>query len=281
MYKLWKTAALTSAFTLLFCNAFSAELDGKTSDPKGIQVVPVDPSPDPNVVETKILFPKNKELKKSAPIKGQIRLDGIALGVDTEDMPRRTEVWNDSEGQSLHIFIDNQPYFAVNEAFIDALDDVENYFDQRADFEIPFKLQPGMHVIRAFPVRSYNESVKSDQAFAASIFYYQEKKDNPGVDLSKPFLTYNEPQGEYDYNAKNPQPILLDFYLTNCSISKDGFKVRLTIDNDVQRLITSWQPFYIYGLKKGLHRIRLELLDPQGKNVPGIFNDVQRTIVLK
>ena len=138
-----------------------------------------------------------------------------------------------------------------------------------------------MHVIRTFPVRSYNESFKSYGAFAASTFYYQENKGTSDVDLSKPYLTYNEPQGEYDYDRKNIQPILLDFYVTNCELSKDGYKVRLTIDNENQRILTSWQPYYIYGLKKGQHRIRLELIDPQNNYVSGPFNDVTRTIVIK
>jgi hypothetical protein len=262
----------------LFTAAFCAHLEEQTPNLKGIQIVPMDPTPDPNEVETKVLYPRKGEVKNSAPVKGQIRVDGIALGVDTEQ-PRKKEIWNDPEGQSLHIFIDNQPYFSVNEAFIDALDDVEEYYDQTAEFEIPFKLQPGMHVIRTFPVRSYNESVKSDRAFTASIFYFQEKKNNPEIDLSKPYLTYNEPQGEYD--AVKNQPILLDFYLTNCDLSRDGYKVRLTIDNDNQRILTSWQPYYIYGLKKGMHRIRLELLDPSNNYVSGLFNDVTRTIVIK
>jgi hypothetical protein len=259
---------------------FCAELDHQPPNAKGLQVVPVDPTPDPDHVNTRILYPKKNELKKSSPVKGQIKLEGIALGVDT-DQPRKHEIWNDSEGQSLHIFIDNQPYFAVDEALIDALDDVQDYFDQTAEFQIPFKLQPGMHVIRTFPVRSYNESIKSAGAFAASTFYFQETKENSKIDLSQPYLTYNEPQGEYDYDRKNLQPILLDFYLTNCELSKDGYKVRLTIDNDNQRILTSWQPYYIYGLKKGQHQVRLELLDPQNNYVASPFNDITRTIVIK
>ncbi len=275
-----KYSLLTTVMSLVFSSGFCAHLEEQPPNLKGIQVVPVDPTRDPDHVETRILYPKENELKKSSLVKGQIRVDGIALGVDTEQ-PRKKEVWNDNEGQSLHIFIDNHPYFAVNEALIDALDDVEDYFDQTADFEIPFKLQPGMHVIRAFPVRSYNESVKSNKAFAASVFYYQEKKDNPQIDLTQPYITYNEPQGEYDYDQKHQQPILLDFYVTNCELSRDGYKVRLTIDNESQRVLTSWQPYYIYGLKKGQHRIRLELLDLQNNYAPGLFNDVTRTIVIK
>jgi uncharacterized protein YneR len=279
--KLTMKFPLAAAIAMMaFSSGFCAHLEEQTPNLKGIQVVPVERTPDPDHVETKILYPRKDELKTSNRVKGQIRVDGFALGVDTE-LPRKKEVWNDPEGQSLHIFIDNQPYFSVNDALIDALDDVEEYYDQTAEFEIPFKLQPGMHVIRTFPVRSYNESVKSDRAFTASVFYYQEKKDNPQIDLSKPYLTYNEPQGEYDYNKNNPQPILLDFYLSNCDLSRDGYKVRLTIDNDNQRILTSWQPYYIYGLKKGMHRIRLELLDPQNNYISGLFNDVTRTIVIK
>lgn len=275
-----KSLLMTFIALLMLNKGFCAQLEAPTPNSKGIQMIPVDPTPDPNEVETKILYPKKGEVRTASPVRGQIRLEGIALGVDT-DQPRKKEVWNDPKGQSLHIFIDNQPYFAVNEALIDALDDIEEYYDQTADFEIPFKLQPGMHVIRAFPVRSYNESVKSERAFAVSTFYFQEKKDHPQIDLSTPYLTYNEPQGEYDYNAKTPQPILLDFYVTNCQLSKDGYKVRLTIDNETQRILTSWQPYYIYGLKKGVHRIRLELLDPQNNSVSGLFNDITRNIVIK
>lgn len=271
---------MAAAMPLITAKAFCAHLEHQKPNPSEVQVVPVDPSPDADYIETKIIYPKYGEVKKSSPVRGQIRVDGFALGVDTI-LPRRKEIWDDPEGQSLHIFIDNQPYFSVNEALIDALDDVQDYFDLTADFEVPFKLQPGMHVIRTFPVRSYNESVKADKAFSASIFYFQEKKENLQIDLSKPYITYNEPQGEYDYGTKNPQPILLDFYVTNCALSRDGYKVRLTIDNENQRILTAWQPYYIYGMGKGEHRIRLELLDPQNNFVTGLFNDVTRTIVIK
>jgi hypothetical protein len=275
-----KHSLIAAALTLLCTTAFSAKLEEQAPNLKGIQVVPVEPTPDPDHVETSILFPKNNELKTSSPVKGQIRVSGFTLGYDSEQ-PRSKEIFNDPKGQSLHIFVDNQPYFSVNEALIDALDDVDEYFDSTADFEIPFKLQPGMHVIRTFPVRSYNESVKSGRAFMATTFYYQEKKNNPQIDLNGPYLTYNEPQGEYEPTGRHPQPILLDFYLTNCELSQDGYKVRLSIDNDNQRTIVSWQPYYIYGLKKGMHTIRLELLDPQNQLVPGLFNDVSRTIVVR
>jgi hypothetical protein len=275
-----KTAILATLLTLSASFASAASLEEHAPNTRGIQVVPMPASPDPDYVKTTILYPKDKELRTASPVKGQIKIEGYPLGTDTE-MPRKTEIWNDPEGQSLHIFVDNEPYFAVNEALINALDDVEDYFDETADFTIPFKLEAGMHVIRVFPVRSFNESVKSDGAFAASTFYYKTKKETSKVDLSAPYLTYNEPQGEYDYDKKKDQPILLDFYLTNCDLSRDGYKVRLSIDSEDRRTLSAWQPYYIYGLSKGVHKIRLELLDPQNTLVPGPFNDVTRTITIK
>lgn len=275
-----------TVFTLSLCAISSlfpaALLEQQTPSPNPgkFQVISMPRSEDRDQVEVKILYPKLREVEKSAPVKGQIRVTNFALGVDT-DLPRKSEVWNDPEGQSLHVFIDNQPYFSINEALINALDNMEEFFEKTAEFTIPFKLEPGMHVIRAFPVKSYNESVKSQGAFAASIFYYQQEKNNPSVDLSKPYLTYNEPQGEYDYNDGKNEPILLDFYLTNCDLSRDGYKVRLTIDSTDKRILTDWKPYFIHGLNKGVHHIRLELLDPNNKFVPGPFNDVTRTIVIK
>lgn len=260
--------------------AFAAQINEHATNLKGIRVVPVDPTPEPNEVKTRIQFPKQDELRSSTPIKGQIKVEGYFLGVDSE-FPRKKEVYNDPDGQSLHVFIDNQPYFALNEALIDALQDFEEYYDQTVMLEIPFTLQPGMHVMRVFPVRSFNESLKGDNCYDAHVFYYRIIKNNPQMDIDGPYLTYNEPQGEFSSDKDKQKPILLDFYIHNCALSKDGYKVRLSIDDANQRILTSWQPYYIYGLKRGSHRIRLELLDAQNKRVPGLFNDVERTIIVK
>lgn len=269
---------ITGIASLSILPGYAASLSEPAANPKELRIVPMARAPEPDHVNVKILFPKEGEMKTKTPIEGQIKVTGFSLGTDS-DFLRKKEIFNDNEGQSLHVFIDNQPYFSLNEALINALDDVEEYFDQTAEFKIPFKLQPGMHIIRVFPVRSFNESLKDEGCFAASTFYYKDKTENSQIDLSAPYLTYNEPQGEYSYN--NGEPILLDFYITNCQLSRDGYKVRLTIDNDIQRTLFAWQPYYIYGMKKGSHRIRLELLDPQNRPMGGLFNDVQRTIVIK
>lgn len=268
--------------SLLGILSFAVSLDAaqmKSQAPNlgELRIFAVEATPEPDNVHVSLLFP-DADIRTKTPVNIESRIEGFALGTDS-DFPRENEIFNDPEGQAMHILIDNEPYFAINEAFIDSLDPHEHFFSQTMDFNIPFALKPGMHVVRIFPVRSFNESLKGDDCFVARVFYWKTKKEMSDVDLSAPYLTYNEPQGEYDFDTKTP--ILLDFYITNCQLSSDGFKVRLSIDGHVERTLTQWVPYYIYGLKKGSHQIRLELLDPENKKIPGLFNDTTRTIRIK
>ena len=99
------------------------------------------------------------------------------------------------------------------------------------------------------------------------------------MDLNKPYLTYNEPQGRYTYNESTP--LLLDFYISNCKLSIDGYKVALSINGNLIQKLAEWTPYYIYGLNKGTHNIKLELLDASNEIVPGFFNVVEREILLE
>lgn len=279
MNRLFKTTLLSwIAFLPLTLSLHAADIDGDhTPNLSEIQVVTVTPTPEPDDVELKIIFPENGELKTSWPIHFEARLDGFPVGTASL-FDRAKEIYVEPEGQSVHIFIDDKDYFEGYEALFDALDDHDLYFDQKIDFDLPFKLAPGKHIIRMFPCRSYGESLKGQNCFAVSTFYYKTKDDDKmKVDLSAPYLTYNEPQGTFGAG----KPILLDFYITNCVMSKDGYKVRLTLDGKIKRTLTIWGPYYIYGLKKGTHTVKLELLDPRNNVVPGLFNTVEKKIVVK
>lgn len=245
-------------------------------NPNDIQIVSVDPSPSANDISLRIQYPKNGSIEKKQPVHIEVRADWFPLGIQTE-LPRKNEIYDNDVGQSIHVFIDDHDYFEINEALFDALDDHDEFFDQIAEKDIPFSLSPGSHIIRAFPCRSFGESLKNAKNFVSSIFY-MEKKTPISMDLKKPFLTYNEPQGSYKDATK---PILLDFYINNCTLSKDGYKIRVTIDGQNQRFLYSWTPYYIYGLPKGTHTIRLELLSPQNTIIPGSFNDVQKQFTIE
>lgn len=249
---------------------FGADIEGQRTG--SVRVVPVESTPEPDEVQVHIAFPANGEVKESNPVTVQIRLEGFPLGVYS-DFPRARELRDRKEGQSLHIIVDDQPFIEINEAIDDTADTEELDFDQTIEAKIPFHLKNGPHILRIFPVRSFDESLKGDKAFEA-IYFYVGKKEGKIPDLSQPYLTYNQPLGDF----RSDKPILLDFFLSNTQLSRDGYKVRLTIDGSDKRILTQWVPYYIYGLGKGSHTIKLELLNPSNQTIPGLFGDSQRTI---
>jgi len=275
MHRISKLCASILLFGLSTYCLNAAELQHQTPNPNEIRVVPVDPTPEPDSLKVTIVFPEDDSVKVNNPVRVQLRVEGYPLATDS-DFPRSKEVFNSSKGQGIKVVLDERTTFLETEALIDADNDTENYYDQTVTFELP-DLRPGMHILRAFPVRSFGEALKTDNSFATTVFYFQKKKGNQSFDLSAPYLTYNEPQGSFKQN----KPILLDFYIQNCQLSKDGYKVRLTIDGNNMRILTQWIPYYIYGLQKGTHTIRLELLDMKNKLVPGIFNDFKQQIEIK
>jgi hypothetical protein len=269
------------AIFLTFCTSlYSAEQEAPEPNPTEIRIVVVEPTPEGDHVETKIVHPRNNDVERSNPVNVLIRLLGYPLRTYSQ-FPRAKEVMNyNKAGQSLHVCIDNEPYFIVNEAIVNALESQDYlYYEQVLDFKIPFTLKPGQHLVRVFPARSFGESLKGDGCFAMRLFYVSGQQIKLDFNPSGPFLTYNQPQGEITYDKV--KPVLLDFYITNAQLSRDGYKVRLTVDETIKRILTRWTPYYIYGLKAGKHTFKLELLDESNNVVPGMTNSVTRTVVLK
>lgn len=269
-----KLLATIAAISLSVCSVWGASVEGAQTT--GVRVIPMRPTPEPDEVEVRFAFPLEGELKTENPVITQLRLEGYPLGFDS-DFPRAREIRNNDEGQSLHIIVDGKHHFDINEAIDDVAENEEIDFDQIIQAKIPYSLSDGIHILRAFPVRSFGESLKNPKCFAAIYFYFRKAEQTPSVDLDKPYLTYNCPEGEF----QSDQPILLDFYLSNTQLSKDGYKVRLTIDGSDKRILTEWAPYYIYGLKKGSHSIKLELLDPNGKVLAPLFNDLEQKISVR
>ncbi|MBF8262742.1 MAG: hypothetical protein HW387_407 [Parachlamydiales bacterium] len=243
-----------------------------------IRIVAVDPIPEPETVVTLIQLPHEGDVVSGNPVWIQLRVDGYALGTNSP-FNRAGEIANSDMGQTVHVVIDDNPYFAINGPSIQPFNEEGFYYNQSYKFEIPYKLKDGFHSIRVFPARSFGESLKGDRTYQAGHFHVGKASNGEqlGV-LNRPYLTYNEPSDQM--RLLENKPVLLDFYITNCELSPDGFKVRMTIDGKTQRTVTSWRPYYIYGLKGGKHTLRLELVDEKNKVVPGPYNDVQHTIVV-
>jgi hypothetical protein len=242
-----------------------------------IRSMPVIRTPEATTVVLAIAVPKADQVV-SNPVWIQFRIDGFALGAASSQFDRANELVNSKMGQTVHVVIDDRPYFPINEPAIDPFDEGGYYYDMSYKFQVPFRLSEGKHVVRMFPARSFGECLKGDKTFQAMTFYVGKEKDNLDIDLSQPYITYNEPSNEM-YLVEG-RPILLDFYVSNTELSPDGYRVRLTVDGKVNRTLSFWQPYYIYGLKKGKHTVRLELLDPTGQLVPGMFNNVQQSFTV-
>ena len=176
-----------------------------------------------------------------------------SLGEQTEDAIENG-LANSAKGQHIHFIINNDPYSA--------------HYDSNFSKE----LKEDNNVILAFLSRSYHESVKNPNAFVLT------QLGESKIDLNGEFLFYSRPKGTY--KGKDAEKLLLDFYLINTTISPDGNKVKATI-NDTEFIITEWAPYYLQGLPKGDVKIKLELVNSEGKLVDSPFNPSVRTVTLE
>ncbi|MDG1681774.1 MAG: hypothetical protein P8H49_01260 [Flavobacteriaceae bacterium] len=161
---------------------------------------------------------------------------------------------NSAKGQHIHFIVNNGPYSA-------------HYTDS---FSKGFEKES--NVILAFLSRSYHESVKNKDAYILT------QVGESDIDLENEFLFYSRPKGTY--KGADTENLLLDFYLVNTEISKNGNKVRATIQ-DTEFIVDEWAPYYIEGLPKGEINIKLELIDSSGNLIKTPFNPSIRNVILE
>ena len=193
------------------------------------------------------------ELNSRSELEFSFDVKNYKLGAQTEH-EFQYSLANSKKGQHIHLIINNNPYSAH----------YTNKFKK--------KLDPDNGVILAFLSRSYHESVKNKNAYIFTQYGDLEK-----IDLDKQYLFYSRPKGTY--TGQDTKKLLLDFYLVNTTISKNGNKVRATI-NDEEFLIDEWSPYYIEGLPKGQVKIKLELINSSGELIDSPFNPSIRTVIL-
>lgn len=242
-----------------------------------IRIVPAKEFPEPEAVQLFIVFPRQEQLVKRNPVYMQVRLRGFALGTDSV-YNRKINIANSPLGQTIRVIVDQEPYFPYNGPSFDPYDEDGNFYETNYKFKLPYSLEEGLHTVRIYVSRSYGEALKGDAVFDAKAFFVGQEGSYP-IHLNMPFLTYNEPSNHMA--LEETKPILLDFFISNCELSKDGYKVKVEIDGTEEEKLTRWRPYYIYGLKKGMHEIRLTLIDSKNRSVFGPFNDIKRTIYVQ
>lgn len=171
------------------------------------------------------------------------------------------------QGQHVHLIVDEQPYHAIYEL---------------SEPVVLEGLEPGRHVLSAFPSRAWHEAVKADGALAMVPFLVgaaDEGDAEPATGVDGPVLLYSRPKGTYA--GADADSVMVDFYLAGVELSPEGYTARLTVGDALSVRLTAWVPYYLVGLPAGEHVIALELLGPDGAPVEGPLTHAERTITIE
>lgn len=197
----------------------------------------------------------------------RLSLEGFALAEPTPGAETRGLAMSD-RGQHVHFIVDERPYRAI--------------YDLGGPVSVDLSdLEPGLHLLRAFPSRQWHESVKTEGAFARSWFLVGDTAAAADFDPDAPALTYSRPKGSYA--GADADSVMVDFYVTNAELGagEGQHRVRLTVDDTLDWELVRWAPHYVLGLDEGPHTFRLELLAPDGSVVPGDHSATEREIVVE
>jgi len=135
-----------------------------------------------------------------------------------------------------------------------------NYFDNA---QIRKEFLYGNNVFLSFLTYPNKISVKTNKANVLKNVVIGDMESL--FNMKQPHLFFYLPQE----STENP---ILDFYLVNTSISEQGNKVKVTI-NEIDFIIEKWAAYQIDGLKNNNNTIRIQLIDKSGNLIEGPFND--------
>lgn len=136
-----------------------------------------------------------------------------------------------------------------------------NYFNQNI-FDKEFLY--GNNVVLSFLTHPNKISVKTNKANVLK---------NVVIGDMESLFNMKQPHLFYYLPLENTTEPILDFYLVNTSIAKDGNKVKVMINDNAEFLLEKWAAYKISGLSKAENTIRIQLLDNSGNLIEGPFND--------
>lgn len=140
-------------------------------------------------------------------------------------------------------------------------------------------LTAGDHTVLTFLSRSTRESIKHRLAYdLRTVRVGNVPAKGTPFNVRSPAIFYNLPRGTY--TGDEADKILLDFYVVNTTLEEEGTQVRLTL-NKTPFTLSRWAAYTLEGLPMGPNTIQLELIDAEGKLIPGPYNSVTKTITLQ
>lgn len=218
-------------------------------------------------------------LKKNSPI--LLLVSNFPIGVDLKSNSlEELGVPLNKMGSRVLLVFNNGSRLYVTKVDANLLLTQRSYFNKRFRVKVPGKIYDSIEatsfIIYSMLVNGYGETIKTRNAFYTDVYSYQKKRKTfvpleSGV--KKPLVVYNEP-----YGTVGKGNILLDFYVRNCNISKDEYKVDVYIDGKKITRIVSWKPHVIRNLPPGEHEIKLTLINSTGK-VENNYASVEKSTI--
>ncbi len=195
--------------------------------------------------------------KDSAKVSFAFNVKNYQLKMQTFDNDNKL-CNNSAQGQHIHFILDEQPYKAL--------------YEPKNEVTVANGTE---HYLMVFLSRSYHESVKSPGA--AAVYHFKIEADGKLTKLDDPktpMVFYSRPKG--DYLGKDTANVLLDFYVWNCTLATDGYKVKATVHpaggvpvEQASFTFDRWEPKFINNLVMGKSKVVLSLMDKDGKQVEG------------
>ena len=146
-------------------------------------------------------------------------------------------------------------------------------------------LKPGPHSVRAVLCNARHLAFHQDAALALVRFWVGPPPDDEGrasaaeaaawPDPKKPLLTLVSPRGDPEGD-----PPLLDFHVKNAQLGPRAYKVRIVVDKREYPLAKDEKPVKLKKLRKGAHKISIDLLDRRANKVSKL-NRTDRSFVTK
>lgn len=212
--------------------------------------------------ELKIYEPKAGAVLNTSTVRISLELGGILKGFELSSKSPSTE------GNHIRVVLDN------------------NRWGEIRNIDEPFEFRDvadGEHTITAVPVRPWGESYKNDGAVQTVKFTVKNggvaaSPDNvEQADVESGFLTLISPSTDSANGLANP--VMVDFALSNVRLADrfGNYRVAISINGGTAQFLDKYEPVWISGFRPGSNKIRLELVDRNGKLVKnGTWNSIER-----
>ncbi len=127
----------------------------------------------------------------------------------------------------------------------------------------PGAFKKGANILRAYLLRSWEESLKNPEAYVFHSFYYGDRAGLSPLSAKHPILTLVHPKGRFE--GEEAKKILFDFLVKQASSKspKKDYKVRYSL-NGKQRDLEAGRAVYFENLPPGKYSLRIDVLRKSG-----------------